>query len=73
MSVHCLLCGHQDNWIPTEEEESKECIPDDKTWVVLKVHNDIYTRLSKKPIEEWWVHRLCLRNFIRMNTEAETN
>ncbi len=72
MSIHCLLCGHQDNFITTEFEELKECVVDKKTWIVLKVHNDSYEKLSKKPIEEWWVHRLCFRNFLINNTDAPT-
>lgn len=59
MSIHCLLCGHQDNWQPDENGDVKEVQVDNKTWVLLRVHNDPDTRLTKKPIDERWVHRVC--------------
>ena len=59
MSTHCLSCGSKS--VDGAGEENKD------TWVVLKIYNDPdYRKPSKHPreIEEWWIHRICLRKWL---------
>jgi hypothetical protein len=72
MSTHCLLCRHSDNWAPDEEGIPKEHDVDDKTWVVMRVHNDPFTKLPKKKISnDWYVHRTCMEMFLSEKAEDE--
>lgn len=68
MSIHCLICEHQDNWRDDGEVEV-----DDNTWVVVKIFSDPDISKTKlKPIEEWWVHRDCIQHWLQEDIGVET-
>ena len=69
MSTHCLSCGSKSPEGESEEDENKN------TWVILRAYNDPdYRKPGKhpRPIEEWWIHRVCLRKLLAEEVCVET-
>lgn len=73
MSIHCLICGHQANWLPDDNGKVRECEEEDNTWTIMKLYHDhLIHKPKKRMIEHWWVHTLCLKRFIEEKIEDDS-
>ena len=62
MSIHCLICGHTENW-----RDSGEVDIDDKTWVVVKIFRDSLSgeeKPNQRALDRFWAHRDCIINWL---------